>query len=126
MRFGYWMPVFGGWLRNVADERMSTDWSYVKALAVESEQAVERALDWLARHQDSDGRWNGGVARTADGKPLRGEFEFTAHCPPGDLCSGPCYYWEADTAMTGLSLLAAHFLLRRLSRASGGPEAGHA
>ena len=20
MRFGYWLPVFGGWLRNVADE----------------------------------------------------------------------------------------------------------
>ena len=39
MRFGYWMPVFGGWLRNVRDEGMSTDWSYVKALAVESEQA---------------------------------------------------------------------------------------
>ena len=39
MRFGYWMPVFGGWLRNVADEGMSTDWPYVKALAVESEQA---------------------------------------------------------------------------------------
>ena len=39
MRFGYWMPVFGCWLRNVADETMSTDWSYVRALAVESEQA---------------------------------------------------------------------------------------
>jgi FMNH2-dependent dimethyl sulfone monooxygenase len=39
MRFGYWMPVFGGWLRNVRDEGMSTDWSYLKALAVESEQA---------------------------------------------------------------------------------------
>ncbi len=39
MRFGYWMPVFGGWLRNVRDESMSTDWSYVKALAVESERA---------------------------------------------------------------------------------------
>ena len=39
MRFGYWMPVFGGWLRNVRDEGMSTDWSYVRALAVESEQA---------------------------------------------------------------------------------------
>ncbi len=33
------MPVFGGWLRNVRDEQMSTDWSYLKALAVESEQA---------------------------------------------------------------------------------------
>jgi FMNH2-dependent dimethyl sulfone monooxygenase len=39
MRFGYWMPVFGGWLRNVRDEGMSTDWSYLKALAVESERA---------------------------------------------------------------------------------------
>jgi FMNH2-dependent dimethyl sulfone monooxygenase len=39
MRFGYWMPVFGGWLRNVRDEGMSTDWSYLKALAVESERS---------------------------------------------------------------------------------------
>ena len=39
MRFGYWMPVFGGWLRNVRDEGMSTDWSYIKALAVDSEQS---------------------------------------------------------------------------------------
>ncbi len=39
MRFGYWMPVFGGWLRNVRDEGMSTDWSYLKGLAVESERA---------------------------------------------------------------------------------------
>jgi len=22
MRFGYWLPVFGGWLRNVDDESM--------------------------------------------------------------------------------------------------------
>ena len=39
MRFGYWMPIFGGWLRNVEDEGMTADWSYVKALAVESEAA---------------------------------------------------------------------------------------
>lgn len=38
MRYGYWMPVFGGWLRNVGDEGMSTDWSYVKRLAQRSEQ----------------------------------------------------------------------------------------
>lgn len=37
MRFGYWMPIFGGWLRNVADEEMSIDWAYVQNLAVESE-----------------------------------------------------------------------------------------
>ena len=39
MRFGYWMPIFGGWLRNVPDEGMSIDWAYLRALVVESEQA---------------------------------------------------------------------------------------
>jgi len=38
MRFGYWMPIFGGWLRNVRDEGMPVSWSYVRDLAVESEQ----------------------------------------------------------------------------------------
>jgi FMNH2-dependent dimethyl sulfone monooxygenase len=38
MRFGYWMPIFGGWLRNVADEGMSIDWPYIKKLAIESER----------------------------------------------------------------------------------------
>ena len=39
MRFGYWTPVFGGWLRNVPDEGMSIEWPYVRGLAVESERA---------------------------------------------------------------------------------------
>lgn len=38
MRFGYWMPIFGGWLRNVADEGMPVSWPYVRDLAAESEQ----------------------------------------------------------------------------------------
>ena len=38
MRFGYWMPVFGGWLRNVDDERMAPTWDYVKKLAQCSEK----------------------------------------------------------------------------------------
>jgi FMNH2-dependent dimethyl sulfone monooxygenase len=38
MRFGYWLPVFGGWLRNVADEGMEASWAYVKRLAQRSEQ----------------------------------------------------------------------------------------
>jgi dimethylsulfone monooxygenase len=38
MRFGYWMPVFGGWLRNVEDEGMEASWAYVKRLAQRSEQ----------------------------------------------------------------------------------------
>jgi dimethylsulfone monooxygenase len=38
MRFGYWMPVFGGWLRNVQDEGMSIAWPYIRDVAVESER----------------------------------------------------------------------------------------
>ncbi len=38
LRFGYWLPVFGGWLRNVEDERMEATWSYVRDLAVRSEE----------------------------------------------------------------------------------------
>jgi len=38
MRFGYWMPIFGGWLRNVPDEDMPASWPYVRDLAAESEQ----------------------------------------------------------------------------------------
>ena len=38
MRFGYWLPVFGGWLRNVADENMEASWKYIKRLAQRSEQ----------------------------------------------------------------------------------------
>lgn len=38
LRFGYWLPVFGGWLRNVEDEGMRATWSYVRDLAVRSER----------------------------------------------------------------------------------------
>jgi dimethylsulfone monooxygenase len=38
MRYGYWLPVFGGWLRNVADENMEATWAYVKRLAQRSEE----------------------------------------------------------------------------------------
>src|SRR5205814_399911 len=38
MRYGYWMPVFGGWLRNVEDEGMAPTWEYNKRLAQRSEQ----------------------------------------------------------------------------------------
>jgi len=38
MRYGYWLPVFGGWLRNVDDERMAATWDYSKKLARRSEQ----------------------------------------------------------------------------------------
>jgi FMNH2-dependent dimethyl sulfone monooxygenase len=38
VRYGYWLPVFGGWLRNVDDEKMEASWPYVKRLAQRSEQ----------------------------------------------------------------------------------------
>ena len=42
MRYGFWMPVFGGWLRNVEDEGakegMEASWAYTKRLAQRAEQ----------------------------------------------------------------------------------------
>jgi FMNH2-dependent dimethyl sulfone monooxygenase len=38
MRYGYWLPVFGGWLRNIDDEGMEASWAYVRRLAQRSEQ----------------------------------------------------------------------------------------
>lgn len=38
MRYGFWLPVFGGWLRNVEDERMEPTWDYVRHLAQRSEE----------------------------------------------------------------------------------------
>jgi dimethylsulfone monooxygenase len=38
MRYGYWLPVFGGWLRNIPDEKMPATWSFVKQLAQRSEK----------------------------------------------------------------------------------------
>jgi dimethylsulfone monooxygenase len=38
MRYGYWLPIFGGWLRNVEDEQMQPTWDYVSRLARRSEK----------------------------------------------------------------------------------------
>ncbi len=38
MRFGYWLPVFGGWLRNVPDEGMDATWPYIQRLVRRSEE----------------------------------------------------------------------------------------
>ena len=38
MRYGFWAPVFGGWLRNVADERMEASWDYTRRLCQRAEQ----------------------------------------------------------------------------------------
>lgn len=38
MKFGYWTPIFGGWLRNVENENMPATFEYVKEVA----QAAEK------------------------------------------------------------------------------------
>ena len=38
MRYGFWLPVFGGWLRNVEDESMTATWAYSKQLCQRAEQ----------------------------------------------------------------------------------------
>ena len=30
MHFGYWTPIYGGFLRNLGDEGMPATWDYVK------------------------------------------------------------------------------------------------
>ena len=60
----------------------------------------------MARHQDADGRWDGGTRKDARGNVLPGEDDFTIHAQAGEVAFGECQYWEADTAMTGLALLS--------------------
>jgi len=38
VRYGFWMPIFGGWLRNVDDEAMEATFNYNKRLAQRAEQ----------------------------------------------------------------------------------------
>jgi len=38
VRYGFWAPVFGGWLRNVPDEGMAATWDYMRALCQRAEE----------------------------------------------------------------------------------------
>ena len=38
MRYGFWAPVFGGWLRNIPDEGMEASWPYMSRLLRRAEQ----------------------------------------------------------------------------------------
>ncbi len=38
MKYGFWAPVFGGWLRNVRDENMRADWDYMSTLLRRAEE----------------------------------------------------------------------------------------
>ncbi|WP_251014796.1 hypothetical protein [Rhodococcus qingshengii] len=33
LQFGYWTPIYGGFLRNLGDEQMPATWEYVKKLS---------------------------------------------------------------------------------------------
>jgi len=37
MRYGFWLPVFGGWLRNIDDEQMPATWDYARDLTIQAE-----------------------------------------------------------------------------------------
>ncbi len=38
MRYGFWLPIFGGWLRNIDNEDMPPTWDYVSTLCQRAEQ----------------------------------------------------------------------------------------
>jgi FMNH2-dependent dimethyl sulfone monooxygenase len=38
MRYGFWLPVFGGWLRNLDDEGMEASWEYASSLCKRAEE----------------------------------------------------------------------------------------
>ena len=38
LRYGFWLPVFGGWLRNVEEEGMAPSWEYCSRLAQRAEE----------------------------------------------------------------------------------------
>jgi dimethylsulfone monooxygenase len=78
MRYGYWLPVFGGWLRNVEDEQMEASWEYVSRLAKRSEQ-IGYALTLIAElnlndikgvHAPSLDAWSTAAALAAVTKSL--------------------------------------------------------
>ena len=56
-----------------------------------TEQALKDGLEWLANHQDPDGKWD--------------TDDFMKHDPASDKCDGPGA-GEHDVGITGLSLLA--------------------
>jgi len=67
MRSGYWMPIFGGWLRNVRDEGMPVSWPYLRDLAAESEQ-LGFALSLIAELNLNDIKGHLSTRRAATGR----------------------------------------------------------
>src|SRR5690606_5463995 len=78
------------WKNRTATNRSDLVFQYGGSL--QTEKAVQDALDWLARHQNPAG--------------FLDNDRFFDACPQGDLCSGPAVETGSDTGLTGLSLLA--------------------
>ena len=81
MRYGYWLPVFGGWLRNVPDEGMSATWDYVKKLAQRSQcpamtsRGFQDLIVWQKAHS-----WVLNVYRMTELFPRHELFGLTSRC----------------------------------------------
>ena len=72
MRFGYWMPVFGGWLRNIPDEGMEASWDYVQP--PDPAQRADRLgpdPDRRTEPQRHQGRGPAGARRLVDRRGAR-------------------------------------------------------
>ena len=93
MRFGYWMPVFGGWLRNIPDEGMEASWDYVKRLTQRSEETGwDLSPDRRAQPQRHQGRRAARARRLVDGggagggdSQHRADGRGAAELPPAGL-----------------------------------------
>ena len=69
MRYGYWLPVFGGWLRNVPDEGMDANWRYVSRLARRSGWRLSKVKKgFLIQGTDKVGAVNRHLQKLADAK----------------------------------------------------------
>ena len=60
--------------------------------AIERRQAIVRGLWWLARHQDTDGKWDAA--------------NFSAHCPRSQKCAGSHAPVLSNEGVTAAALLA--------------------
>lgn len=81
-------------IAEVRQDPQRQEWIGAYGGTLESEAAVRRGLDWLARHQAADGHWGPDVLHARpDGR-----------CKEGDVCPGGGS--EHRVALTGLAVLA--------------------
>ena len=75
MRYGYWLPVFGGWLRNVDDEGMEASWDVRQpARPAERGDRLRPDLDRRAQPQRHQGGRRAVARRLVDrGRARRGD-----------------------------------------------------